>query len=136
MPVTVRGCHTRQASPVLKAVRAIVGEALIMLCGLALLASSGAKLARVRRIVDQLESYGFRGRVGLIGLGEAASALLFLVPPTRPLGLLLVSALLGGAIATHMQHGRSYLGPAAILVLVWLAVWLHGDLSLSLAGVR
>ena len=105
--------------------RILAGNILVLLCGVALLASASAKLAGARRLVAQLEGYGFVGRVRLIGLGEAASALLFLVPLTRPLGLLLVSGLLGGAIATHMQHRLSYVAPSVFLAMVWLAVWLH-----------
>ncbi len=106
-------------------VRVVAGNILVLLCGVALLASASAKLAGARRLVDQLEGYGFVGRVRLIGFGEAMSALLFLVPQTRPLGFLLISALLGGAIATHMQHRLSYLQPSAFLAVVWLAVWLR-----------
>ena len=64
-------------------------------------------------------------------------ALLLLVPPTRSVGLLLVSGLLGGAIATHMQHGQSYVGPAVLLVLVWLGAWLrHPETLWSLTHPR
>lgn len=105
--------------------RILAGNILVVLCGVALLVSASGKLAGARTLVAQLEGYGFVGRVRLIGFGEAASALLFLVPQTRPLGLLLVSGLLGGAIATHMQHRISYLQPSVFLAVVWLAVWLR-----------
>jgi hypothetical protein len=95
------------------------------------------KVVGVRRVVDQLERYGFTGRVRLIGAGEVVSALAFVVPQTRPLGLLLVSALLGGAIATHMQHRLSFIGPSVFLGVIWLATWLcDSDLLWQLAGAR
>jgi DoxX-like family len=50
---------------------------------------------------------GFDGsRLMIIAVLEMASAALFLVPKTRPFGLLLVSAFLGGAIAAHLGHGQ------------------------------
>lgn len=56
----------------------------------------------------------------LLGIIELASAVLFVVPRTGMLGLLLLSSYLGGAIATHLQHGQSVIFPAAIEALVWI----------------
>ncbi len=101
------------------------GNVLIFLSGLALIGSAGAKFAHVPQVVGELNGFGFQGKLMVIAAGEALSALLLLVPRTRSMGLLLVSGLLGGAIATHMQHGVSLVGPAALLVLVWLGAWLR-----------
>src|SRR5213078_4407610 len=76
------------------------------------------KFAQVPQVVSELNGFGFQGKLMLIATGEALSALLLLVPPTRSIGVLLVSGLLGGAIATHMQHGQSYVGPAGIRLTV------------------
>lgn len=54
-------------------------------------------------------------------MGELVSAVLFLIPRTTSLGVLLLSAYLGGAIVTHMQNGEPYFGPAVLLLLVWVA---------------
>ncbi|PYP43532.1 MAG: DoxX family protein [Gemmatimonadetes bacterium] len=113
------------------------GNVLIFLGGLALIGSAGAKFAQVPQVVSELNGFGFQGKLMLIATGEALSALLFLLPPTRSIGVLLVSALLGGAIATHMQHGQSYVGPAGLLVLVWLGAWLrHPETLWSLTQAR
>jgi hypothetical protein len=103
----------------------IAGTVLIALCGLALIGSASAKFAQVPRVVTELNAFGFQGKLLLIATGEALSAVLFLVPRTRSIGLLLVSGLLGGAIATHMQHGQPYVGPAVLLLLVWLGTRLR-----------
>lgn len=113
--------------------REVVGNVLVLCSGLALLASATSKLA-ARRIAAQLEGHGFVGHVKLIAGGEAISALLLLFPPTRAIGLVLVSALLGGAIATHMQHRLSYVAPALFLALVWLSVWLRNPIALWSLG--
>lgn len=58
-------------------------------------------------------------------MGEAVSALLFLNPRTHSLGLLLLSAYMGGAIVTHMQHGDAYVSQSVILILIWVAGFLR-----------
>ena len=55
-----------------------------------------------------MQKWGLGEQVTLIGVGEAVSALLFLILRTHSLGLLLLTAYMGGAIVTHMQHGESY----------------------------
>ena len=56
----------------------------------------------------------------IIAIGEIVSALLFLVPLTHRVGLLLLSSYFGGAIMIHMSHGEPFTAPAAILVFVWV----------------
>ena len=106
--------------------RNVTGTVLMTLCSILLLASATAKLAQVPGVVNQLAAAGFSPRkVIFVALLEITSSLLFLIPATRTIGLLLVSAFLGGAIATHLQHSQSIAGPSVILVLVWLGVWLR-----------
>jgi ABC-type Na+ efflux pump permease subunit len=106
--------------------RRIAGIVLICLGSLVLIASAGAKLAHVPKVVNELGAFGFDGaRLTFIAITEIVSALLFLVPLSRSAGLLLISAYLGGAIATHVQHGQSFLQPAMILSLLWLGAWLR-----------
>ena len=106
--------------------RDLAGTVLITLGGLLLLASAAAKLTRVPQVVAQLGAFGFGGhKLTLIATAEVLSSLLFLIPRTRSAGLLLVSAFLGGAIATHMQHDQSVLQPAAVLAFLWLGAWLR-----------
>lgn len=107
-------------------VRGITGNALIFLGGLMLVGSAGAKFAHVPKVVSQLGAFGFEGnKLMLIAALEVVSAILFLVPQTRPFGLLLVSSFMGGAIATHLQHSQPSLQPAIVLSLLWLGVWLR-----------
>ena len=101
------------------------GTALIGLAGLILAASSVTKLVGVPAVVHEFEAFGFGGKIVLLGILEATTAALFLLPRTRSLGLLLISAFLGGAIATHVQHGLLPLPPAIVLALAWAGVWLR-----------
>lgn len=102
------------------------GLSLIFLTGALLMGSGIAKFAGVAPVVAQMSANGFSGwRLTVVAFLEVASALLFVIPATRSGGLLLISAFLGGAIATHMGHGESDFGPAMVLTLVWLAAWLR-----------
>jgi len=71
----------------------------------------------------------------ILGIIELIAALLFLLPRTGILGLLLLSSYLGGAIATHLQHGQDILFPAAIETIVWItAVIRFPELTQRITG--
>jgi hypothetical protein len=116
--------------------RSITGTTLIVLGGVLLIGSAGAKLAHVPQVVAQMNSVGFSGeKITIIAILELVSALLFLIPATRSAGLLLVSSFLGGAIATHLQHGQPILPPSIMLILLWAGSWLrHPVILWSLGG--
>jgi hypothetical protein len=118
----------------------IAANVLIFLGGIALAGSALAKIAHVPIVVTQMAAVGFfGGRLLLIALLESICAVLFLIPITRSIGLLLVSGYLGGAIATHIGHGQPPFQPAFLLILLWLGIWLrHPEIlwSLQLHGVQ
>lgn len=87
--------------------------------------SSISKIVGAQTVVEVFNKWGLQSHLLLIGIGELVSAVLFLIPRTNSLGLLLLSAYLGGAIVTHMQHGEPYLIPAALLLVVWLTGYLR-----------
>lgn len=117
--------------------RRIAGMVLITLGSIVLIASSAAKFAHVPKVVNELGAMGFDGgRLTMIAVAEIFSAILFLIPATRSAGLLLISAYMGGAIATHVQHGQPFVQPAFILTLIWLGAWLrHPQTLWSFQGV-
>lgn len=75
--------------------------------------------------------WGLEGKLMLIGTGELIAAILFLIPRTSSLGVLLLSAHLGGAIATHMEHGEMFIPQAIMLLLVWVANYLRNPEMLA-----
>ena|SRR5579863_151809 len=106
--------------------RRIAGNILLYLFGILLIGSAAAKLAHVPAVVAQLGAMGFSGnRLMFIAVLEVICAVLFLIPATRSPGLLLISAYLGGAIATHLQHSQPISQPAFVLILLWLGAWLR-----------
>ncbi|MBC7910287.1 MAG: DoxX family protein [Pyrinomonadaceae bacterium] len=115
--------------------RRIAAWILTGLISLLFIASAIAKLAGAQAVVEVFEKWGLSNHRLLIGSGELVSALLFLIPRTNSLGLLLLSAYLGGAIVTHMQHGEPYIIPSILLLLVWVTGYLrHPEVLQSFRG--
>lgn len=106
--------------------RRITGTIMIVLASVMLIGSAGAKLAHVPKVVSQLGAMGFDGdKLIFIAILEFLSAVLFLIPITRSFGLLMVSAYMGGAIATHVGHDQPMIQPAMVLVIFWIGTWLR-----------
>jgi hypothetical protein len=76
-------------------------------------------------VIQPAEKWGLKNQLMLIAVGELVSALLFLIPRTHSLGVLLLSAYMGGAIVTHMQNAEPYYSASVLLVLIWIAGYLR-----------
>ena len=103
-----------------------VGAILVYVASLVLAGSAAAKFIQVPTVVAKLAVLGFAGdKLRLIAGLEVLSAILFALPRTRAIGLLVVSAYLGGAIASHVGHNQLPFQPASLLALIWIAVTLR-----------
>ena len=72
-----------------------------------------------------------------IGLTLLLSTLLYLIPRTAVLGALLVTAYLGGAVATHVRVGDgSYLFAVLFGVLAWAGLYLREPRLRALLPLR
>ena len=105
--------------------RKIAGWVLSGLLGALFLFSGAMKFTQSKQIVEGFEKFGLAGRIPLIATGEVVSAILFLIPKTHPLGVLLLSGYMGGAIATHMEHGEPFVTQSVFLLLIWVAGFLR-----------
>ena len=85
--------------------------------------------ALIDHLVDQTKVPGGFGseKITLVAALELLSALLFLLPVTRSVGLPFASAFLGGAIAAHVRAGEfaGALWPALFMSVCWMGVWLR-----------
>lgn len=79
----------------------------------------GGKLIPLQGMASNFARYGLSDQMMLIGVGELVAFVLFIVPLTNSVGVLLLSAQMGGAIVTHMQHGEMYWLQSVVLILVW-----------------
>jgi uncharacterized membrane protein YphA (DoxX/SURF4 family) len=105
--------------------RRIVGWVLSVLLAALFLFSASFKLTKAEEAVKGFNEIGLGDKILLIGVGEVVSTILFLIPWTSSLGTLLLGSYMGGAIATHMEHGEGYVPQSVILILIWLAGWLR-----------
>jgi hypothetical protein len=75
-----------------------------------------------------------------IGLIELACLVVYLVPRTAPLGAVLWTGYLGGAIATHVRLGNPLfthvLFPIYVTVLLWGGLWLRDRRVREFVGPR
>lgn len=60
-----------------------------------------------------------------IGIVEVIIAILFLVPRSAFVAAILLTAYLGGAVATHVRVGDAYFFPILIGVLAWVSLGLR-----------
>lgn len=73
----------------------------------------------------------------LLGAIELFSLLLFVVPRTGIMGTLLLSAYMGGAIATHLEHGISVTAPCIIQsILLLVAAYRFPELRTRLLNTN
>jgi len=99
----------------------IIGLILSSIVLLLMAASAIDKIGGSAHALEMTRSFGITpGVYRLLGIIELSSVILFAIPRTGILGLLLLSSYLGGAIATHLQHGQSIWFPVAIATLVWI----------------
>lgn len=60
-----------------------------------------------------------------IGFVELVITAVFLIPQTAFLGAILLTAYMGGAVATHVRIGEAFFFQILFGVLVWVAYWLR-----------
>ena len=120
-----------------------LGSALVGFTGAVLLIGSVIKFLHPAKAAAYMAFFGYTNeRLLLVSFLEFVVALVYLLRSTRPFGLLLASAYLGGAIAVHVAYhpmttstpiiefdaSHPYLGcipPIFVLFCAWGGVWLQ-----------
>ncbi len=98
-------------------------------------ASVTPKLAAMPVAEETMAALGWpAGYAVPIGVAELVFTILFLVPRTALLGAVLMTGLLGGAMATHIRVESPLLSHT--LFSLYLGIFLWGGLWLRDAGVR
>ena len=112
------------------------GRALTTLFALFMLGASIApKLLGMPIAAETIEALGWSADyVLMIGLFELTFLLLYLYPRTSVLGAVLMSVLLGGAMATQIRVGNPLF--SHILFSVYLALFMWGGLWLRSPALR
>ena len=85
--------------------------------------SSLGKLFSSPEALKMAEAFGLTGQTYMtLGIIELVSVILFVIPRTGVLGSILLIAYMGGAIATHLEHGQPIIAPCVIQAVLWLIV--------------
>ena len=75
------------------------------------------------------EGFAHLGYPDSAGLGVAiallASAVIYSIPRTSVLGVILLTGYLGGATASHVRIGEPFYFPVVVAVLAWVGIYLR-----------
>ena len=116
-------------------------RALSTLVVLFLLFDATLHLTKPAPVVEAFTRLGYPLSASIgIGILELLCLIAYIVPRTALLGAVLLTGLLGGAIATHVRAGspafEAYIFPAILALLVWGALWLRDARLRALFPVR
>ena len=104
----------------------LAGRALSGLVVLFLLMDGAMKLAALPIVMETMAALGWPSDAGtarVLGLLTIGGALLYAWPRTAIVGALLLTAYLGGAVATHVRVGSPLLTHVFFGLYVGLAMW-------------
>jgi len=95
-----------------------------------LLMDAGMKLAKLDFVVTATVALGYNESVIIpIGIVLLVCTILYVIPATAIFGAVLLTAYLGGAVATHVRLGNSLFGnllfPVYIGIMLWLGLYLR-----------
>lgn len=106
----------------------------VLLAAFLTFASALGKFTEWEGKAEMLEHVGYSNDVLFrIGVVEVACAILFLIPQTAFVGSILLTGYLGGAVATHVRLGDSFVVPIVIGVVIWIALGLRNQTIFRLA---
>jgi hypothetical protein len=115
------------------------GRVLGTLGVLILLTSARWKLTRDPFYVQEWGRIGYAASALTgIGLLQLACVVLYVIPPTAVLGMVLLTGYLGGAIASYVRIGEPFpvLVPLSTALLLWAGIYLREERLRSLLPFR
>lgn len=104
----------------------IIGWVLAGLLGFIFIGSGVNKIVGGEEAAKMAAGFGLdAASFKIIAVVEIISVILFLIPRTGIVGTLLLAAYMGGAIATHLEHGQSFVAQAVIEAFIWIVAALR-----------
>ncbi len=93
------------------------------------LMGSVSNISQSQTAVDMATEMGYpASSVMYLGVVLLISTLLYAFPKTSVIGAILLTAWLGGAVATHIIHGdpaSSIFIPVVFGIIIWFCIWLR-----------
>jgi hypothetical protein len=104
------------------------------LISLVFIGSALGKLTANQESLKMASNFGIDAKMfTILGIVELVCLILFIIPRTGIIGTMLLAAYMGGAIATHVEHGESILAPCIVqLILFLIAFYRFPELRSSL----
>ena len=113
------------------------GRVISALPVLGLLFSAAMKFLKPPEVIEGFTKLGYPEILALgLGILEVACTILYMIPQTAVLGAILLTGYLGGATATHVRVGDSFVAPVIVGVLVWLGLFLRDHRLRALLPLR
>lgn len=108
------------------------------LVSFAFLGSAVGKLTGSETALKMATDFGIdASKYKLLGIVELVCLLLFIIPRTGVLGTVLLAAYMGGAIATHLEHGLSILAPIIVQAFtIIVALYRFSELRTTLLNSK
>ena len=121
------------AKKMLWAGRAVSGATVLFMLFAAIV-----KLFPSPEMIQGFQQYGYPGSlVVTVGVIELVCTLVYLLPPTRVLGAILLTGALGGATATNVRVDQAtWIMPVVLGMLVWLGLYLRDERLRTLLPTR
>ncbi|MEI9943524.1 MAG: DoxX family protein [Chitinophagaceae bacterium] len=100
---------------------------IILVTGLAAMTilSGIFKLSGNKKLAETMATIGVAQYMPLLGIAEIVFALLFLYPPTRSIGFILLICYFSGALATDLSHKRAVTAPLVFLILLFTTAYIN-----------
>jgi hypothetical protein len=113
------------------------GRIVSALPALLLLLSAVMKFMKPASVVQGFAYLGYPESLVLnLGILELACTIVYLIPRTSILGAILLTGYLGGATASGVRIGDSFIGPVFLGVLVWAGPFLRDPRIRALTPFR
>jgi hypothetical protein len=108
------------------------GRILTTLAALFLLFDGVTHVIQIAPVAEAMTQLGYPVNLALtIGIIQIVCLLLYLVPPTSLLGAILLTAYLGGAVATNLRIGAplfsNILFPVYVALFIWGGLYLRDE---------
>ena len=91
------------------------------LISLVFIGSALGKLTANQESLKMASNFGIDANMfTMLGIVDLVCLILFIIPRTGIIGTMLLAAYMGGAIATHLEHGESILAPCIVQSILFL----------------
>jgi hypothetical protein len=107
-----------------QATRTVLGRSITTLVALLFLIDGAMQVCSAPFVVEALAHTGFPAGFGpVIGAVTLLCAVTLIVPATAPLGAILTTGFMGGALCTHLRLGEIGSVPQLICILLGMLAW-------------